>query len=193
MSNTQICGFGPSSSPWVSVSGFLRPDLNASRLPSGDHRGDDAPSLPRVSGSSFFSVRLVSTRFETTRPFSLSGVPLTHTAQRQSGEISMPRNSSAMITSSTVHLVSGAPAEALTAPAGAAAGVDVWARAREAAHNVATKAKAPTATCRIRSPSIEESAQYTARRGKAKASPYRRRRGQESLALPVSRRDLTGD
>src|SRR5580700_8889623 len=76
---------------------------NAMVSPEGDQRGCETVFAPRVSSTSFFSVRLERNRLLTRSSFSLSAVLFTHTAHLLSGEIRNSEASSWNITSSGVH------------------------------------------------------------------------------------------
>jgi hypothetical protein len=98
---SQSCGLA--GSPGLAL-GAGRAETKAMSCPPGDHFGLELLSVPRVSSTSRFSVRLDRTRFETRSFFSLSATLLTQTTWRLSGEICAPPADSAMTRSSTVHL-----------------------------------------------------------------------------------------
>src|SRR6266540_784717 len=72
-------------------------------LPSGDQRGWTHGSDPRVSCTSFFSLRLERNTCPTRSPLSSSALPLTQTTDLPSGETWKSSAVSALTTSSSVH------------------------------------------------------------------------------------------
>src|SRR3984957_16809085 len=76
---------------------------NAMVSPEGDQRGCETVFAPRVSSTSFFSVRLERYRLLTRSSFSLSAVLFTQTAHLLSGEIRNSEASSWKTTSSALH------------------------------------------------------------------------------------------
>src|SRR5947209_11086592 len=93
-------------------SGSGRDERKATSLPSGDQRGLEWATVPRVSWTSRACVRLERYRFDT-RPLSASTVLFTHTTQRPSGEIWNWLACSAVRMSSMVQ-GDGAPAGAVS-------------------------------------------------------------------------------